>query len=133
MNAKSFIDSNVWLYTFMESSIKTAQAAELLNIQNVILSTQVINEICANLLKKARYTENEIQQTVHNIYANYEVVIINQAIILHASTLREKNAISYWDSLIVATAIKNNCTILYSEDMQHTQVIQNVKIINPFL
>lgn len=133
MNAKSFVDSNVWLYTFMESSIKTAQAAELLNTQNIILSTQVINEICANLLKKARYTENEIQQTVHNIYANYEVVIINQAIILHASTLREKNAISYWDSLIVATAIKNNCTILYSEDMQHTQVIQNAKIINPFL
>ncbi len=132
MTANYFVDFNIWLYAFMESSAKAEIANEIINTEKVILSTQVINEVCINLIKKAKYTESEIKQTVHNIYANYEVALINQEIILCASMLRENKFLSYWDSLIVATAIKNNCTVLCSEDMQHQQVIKNVKIMNPF-
>jgi predicted nucleic acid-binding protein len=40
---------------------------------------------------------------------------------------------SYWDSLIIASALKNNCSICYSEDMQHGQLIEDrLKVINPF-
>ena len=133
MSDKYFVDSNIWLYAFMESSAKTAKATEILNTTNVILSTQVINEVCTNLIKKAKYSEDEIKQTIHNIYENYDVAMINQVIILSASTIRENNSISYWDSLVVATAIKNNCTVIYSEDMQHKQIIGSLKIINPFI
>jgi len=46
---------------------------------------------------------------------------------------REKYKYSYWDSLILASALENSCSILYSEDMQHGQVIEDsLKIINPF-
>ena len=39
----------------------------------------------------------------------------------------------YWDSLIVASALENNCSILYTEDMQDGQVIEeSLKIVNPF-
>jgi predicted nucleic acid-binding protein len=117
----------------MESSAKAKIANEIIDTENVMLSTQVINEVCINLIKKAKYSEAEIKQTVHNIYASYDVTLINQEIILYASKIRENNFLSYWDSLIVATAIKNNCTVLYSEDMQHQQVIQNLKIMNPFI
>ncbi len=38
-----------------------------------------------------------------------------------------------YDSLIISTALENNCEILYSEDMQHKQIIENkMVIINPF-
>ncbi|APB35038.1 Putative nucleic-acid-binding protein, contains pilt domain [Gloeomargarita lithophora Alchichica-D10] len=41
---------------------------------------------------------------------------------------------SYWDSLIIATALQSNCNILYSEDMQHDQLIEGkLRIINPLL
>ena len=132
MTANYFVDSNIWLYAFMESSAKAKIATEIIESENIMLSTQVINEVCINLIKKAKYSETEIKQTVHNIYATYEVALINQEIILYASILRENNFISYWDSLIVATAIKNNCKVVYSEDMQHQKVFQNVKIMNPF-
>ena len=50
-----------------------------------------------------------------------------------AFSLRSKYSLSFWDSLIVASALENNCTTLYSEDMQHQQVIDNqLTIINPF-
>jgi predicted nucleic acid-binding protein len=132
MTDNYFVDSNIWLYGFMESSAKAKIANEIIEAENVMLSTQVINEVCINLIKKAKYSEAEIKQTVHNIYTSYDVALINQEIILYASKIRENNFLSYWDSLIVATAIKNNCTVLYSEDMQHQQVIQNLKIMNPF-
>jgi len=132
MSASYFIDSNIWLYAFMESSAKTTKAIDLINTQNIVLSTQVINEVCVNLLKKAQYTEAEIKQTIHNFYANYDVSIINQNIMSYASIIREKYFVSYWDSLIIAVAIINNCQVIYSEDMQHNQVIENLRIINPY-
>lgn len=132
MSDSYFVDSNIWLYAFMESSAKTTKALALINTQNIVLSTQVINEVCVNLLKKAQYAEEEIKQTIHNFYANYDVSIINQNIMLYASVIREKHFVSYWDSLIIATAIINNCPVIYSEDMQHNQAIENLRIINPY-
>jgi predicted nucleic acid-binding protein len=48
--------------------------------------------------------------------------------------LKEKYHYSWWDSLVLASALENGCQIVYSEDMQHEQVIEDsLKIINPFL
>ncbi len=52
---------------------------------------------------------------------------------MDAIDIREKYKFQYYDSLIIATALENKCTILYSEDMQHGQIIERqLKIINPF-
>jgi len=48
--------------------------------------------------------------------------------------LRSEYNLSFWDSLVVASALENNCTALYTEDMQHQQIIRNqLTVINPFL
>ena len=50
-----------------------------------------------------------------------------------AVDLRLRHKYSYWDSLIIASALENDCSILYTEDLQHEQVIEDkLKIINPF-
>jgi len=50
-----------------------------------------------------------------------------------SNQIRHKYNLSYWDSLIVASALENDCSILYTEDLQHEQVIEGkLKIINPF-
>jgi predicted nucleic acid-binding protein len=52
---------------------------------------------------------------------------------LRASRLRSQQAFSYWDSLIVSAALEAGCTLLYSEDMQHGQLVEGqLRIINPF-
>lgn len=129
-----FADSNIWLYAFMSfESDKTNKSIEIISNTSAVLSTQVINELCVNLIKKAGYSESEIQQTIKNIYSHYEVINIDEKIIIEASKIRITHRLSYWDSLIVASAISSQCTVLYSEDMQHNQLIQNTTIINPFL
>jgi len=62
-------------------------------------------------------------------------VFIDTNIILYSysQTEIEKYKYQYYDSLIIATAIENGCSILYSEDMQHNQNIENkLVIVNPF-
>jgi predicted nucleic acid-binding protein len=133
MSDKCFVDSNIWLYAFMDSSsAKRNQALQLIEGAGITLSTQVINEVCSNLLRKASYTEPEIQQTIGNFQASYPILNVTTNIIRHASVLRGSYSFSYWDSVVIATAIEADCSIIYSEDMQNGQLIGNLRIINPF-
>ncbi len=95
---------------------------------------QVINEVSVNLLRKLKLNETQVKDFISSCYSRYTVINLSKNIFSRASDLRLEYAISYFDSIIAATALKNNCTKLYSEDMQHGQVIEKtLKIINPFI
>ena len=128
-----FVDANIWLYAFMDDGEKKELACGILAKKNCILSTQVINEVCVNLIKKAGYEEEDISLLVENLYRKYRIENVDKDIILKASAIRTGNQVSYWDSLIIASAINSGCKILYSEDLQHNQKIEGkLRIINPF-
>ena len=131
-----FIDSNIWLYVFMQrqDSTKAAIAKSIIQHNNVVISTQVINEVCANLLKKTSFPETELQELIATFYKKYVVMDINQEIMLKSSKLRTQYNFSFWDSLIVACALHLNLKRLYSEDMHNGLVVKDtLKIINPFV
>ena len=86
-----FVDTNIWLYAFIEGEDrqKTARAKELLEASRMlIVSTQVINEVCVNLLKKAQFSEQQVQQLIESFYAKYMVIELSKALLLKASALR---------------------------------------------
>jgi predicted nucleic acid-binding protein len=110
-----FIDTNIWLYAFTvgDDPEKTARARGLIETRSVVsVSIQVINEVCVNLLKKAQFSEQQIQQLVESFYAKYAVVELSKPLLLRGSALREQYAFSFWDSLIVAGALAANATVL---------------------
>ena len=75
-----------------------------------------------------------VSSTQTSFYAAYVVVAIDQAVLLDASRLRKRHSFSYWDSLIVSSALAGGCKVLYSEDMQHKLVIdRRLTVLNPFL
>lgn len=132
-----FVDSNLWLYAMLpqDNQFKENRAKELIRINHthITISTQVINEITSNLLRKGNFTEHAIRQTIHSLYHDFHVVPMSQAIQEQASELREKYALSHYDGLIVAAAISSGITILYSEDMQDGLVVDGrLTIVNPF-
>jgi predicted nucleic acid-binding protein len=54
--------------------------------------------------------------------------------ILEAFRIAERYGFSFYDSLIISAALESGCNTLYSEDMQHGQLIENrLKIVNPFV
>lgn len=57
---------------------------------------------------------------------------VDLELILRAIDLRRLHPMSFWDALIVASALHANCKILYSEDLQHGRKYEGLTIVNPF-
>lgn len=139
MSVKVFIDSNIWLYALIESQNSNDEfkhiVAEklLLKNHNIEISTQVVNEVAVNLMRKANKDNDYMFTFIHDFVNTYNVHSQTSVELISAATLRLNYSLSYWDSLIVASALNNECAILYSEDMQDGLEVHNkLKIINPF-
>jgi len=70
---KIFIDTNIWLYAFIETEHKTAISKELINKDNIVISIQVINEVTYNLIKKLKFSNELIAEMIKDFYVKYEV------------------------------------------------------------
>jgi predicted nucleic acid-binding protein len=132
-----FLDSNVWLYALFpqQSHAKSALAKDLIrnNRREIVLSSQVVIEVGANLLRKAKFSEAQITKFIENAYEDYVVIDVSHKILLHASQLRSRYSLAYFDSIIVSAALESGSTILYSEDMQDGLVVdKQLTITNPF-
>jgi predicted nucleic acid-binding protein len=135
MSESAFIDTNIFVYAHLqeEGNPKCDAALALLeNLPTVICSTQVLNEYYSAMLKN-KVAENLIQDNVEQIIEFSDVAVVQVNTLRLAHQLRLKYRFSYWDCLILASALEANCAVLYSEDMQHGQVINEaVRIVNPF-
>lgn len=130
-----FIDTNIWLYAFIRSEepLKTVKSKQLIEGGRIVVSSQVVNELCVNLLKKANMREEDISEIIASFYDRYEVVEFSRTILLNATALRCGYNFSYWDSLIVASALFAKADHLFTEDMHHGLVVdKSLTIVNPF-
>ncbi|OAQ19769.1 PIN domain-containing protein [Thermosulfurimonas dismutans] len=132
----AFIDTNVWFYAFTGNDPEKHQrAVEVIKRygKSIQVSTQVINELCLNLKKKADFLEKGIREIIRQFFRKYKVIKPDEETMLLASELRERYRLSFWDSLIVAAALEGEAKILVTEDMHPGLVVEKLKIINPFL
>jgi predicted nucleic acid-binding protein len=100
--------------------------------QSVFISTQVLSELYS-ALKKSKIDDSIAKQALLSYADSTNVVVITIETIRKSLDLRSIYGYSYWDCLIIATALCSNCSILYSEDLQDDQLINGkVQIVNPF-
>src|SRR3569832_1762862 len=99
---RCFVDSNVWLYAFIagQDTAKSATAATLLQKGSVAISVQVINEVCVNLIRNHAMPEADLRDLIESFFIKYFVVPLERHVLTHASELRERYSISFWDSSI---------------------------------
>lgn len=130
-----FVDTNVWLYAFIQTQdpAKTGIAKTTIQSNEIVISSQVINEVCVNLIKKAGLDEASVRNLIQSFYSKYRVALISEATLIEASELRERYGFSYWDGLIVGCALMEGAEVMYSEDMQSGLIVESrLQIINPF-
>lgn len=132
-----FIDSNIWLYRLLDTTdeAKTVAANSILQNESleIVISTQVVNEITNNMLRKGKMPEQEVRIVIRDLYRLRRVIPLNQQIQTKASLLRERYSLSHFDGLIVAAALASDASVLYSEDMHDGLVVENsLTIHNPF-
>ena len=134
MNSKVFVDTNILVYLFSETEPhKKQRAFELLGSKNVVISPQVIGEFVWVMHRKFGVEREKLEIIGSRFLKKFEVVPIDTKVVEKALKIFASYKFSYWDSLIIATALEADCGILYTEDMQSGQVIESkLKIVNPF-
>lgn len=138
MTDKAFVDSNLWLYAFAlrpGEEVRHERAKVLIEAPvRYTISEQVIAEVSNNLLKKVQMQEDRLLSIIESFYVRCQVVAPDITTHRTAGRLRQAYRFSYWDSLIVAAALEADCSILYSEDMQHSlEIDSRLKILNPLI
>jgi len=138
MSVNVFVDTNIFVYAHVSGvDAKHDVALDLLrNLlvnKNIYVSTQVLGEFYVSMVKYKR-AHNEISRFMQEIIRDSNVIDVSLTIVEHCLRLRKKYGYSYWDSLILAAADASNCEVVYTEDMQHDQRVEDRLIIkNPFL
>jgi len=136
MRDKVFLDTNIVIYSYSEDEVEKFEIVNRLleEYENqIIISTQVINELSNTLFRKFRLNADEVEAVVLELNSNFPIVNFTLQTQLKAIEIKERYQLQFYDSLILATALENGCNIVYSEDMQNGQVIDNqLTIVNPF-
>jgi predicted nucleic acid-binding protein len=134
VNDKSFFDTNILVYAYShDEPDKQFIAKNLFRNNNPVISTQVLGEFSNVLRKKFGCEYAKIVMAVNQVTNICQVVTVTPDEIIKALVLAEDYGYHFYDCLILATALAEKCTRVYSEDLQHGQLIESYLIIqNPF-
>ncbi|WP_321884451.1 PIN domain-containing protein [Paraburkholderia bannensis] len=133
--ARFAVDSNVIAYLFSGDAAKADRAESLLvhRTSKPVISTQVMNEVTLVMSRKMRLAWPEIDALLDDVEALCEIVPLTLDVHKEARRVAAHYGFRFYDSCIVAFALLENCEVLYSEDMQHGQVIfDRLTVIDPF-
>jgi predicted nucleic acid-binding protein len=136
MKERSFIDTNILVYTDdADAPAKQAISLSLLHAGwqsgNGVLSTQVLQEYVAAATRKLG-VDAAIARRKVELFGRLEILSISHDDVLRAIDLHRLHGFSIWDALIVTMALKSQCRVLYSEDMQDGRAIDGLRVANPF-
>src|SRR5207302_5287556 len=122
MNGKVFVDTNILVYAHDRSAgLKHERARavveELWNSGLGVLSTQVLQELCVSLRRKAMQplSPEETRRLLQD-YLSWQTVINGSESVLNALDIEQRFEISFWDALILDAADRAGAHLLYSED-----------------
>ena len=117
----------------MDEPEKQAIAYKLCSLPDRWISTQVMIEFGNIAHKKMKKEWSEIAVSLLEIRQNFQVLNTTDDMILRASLLAECYRISWFDSLIVMAGLESGSSIIYSEDLNDSQVFEGqLKVVNPF-
>jgi len=131
-----FIDTNVFVYAQDSSNpVKCARALVLLESLSkeggIAISTQVLQEFANVAVRKLGLRLPEVNALLDELN-KLTTFSVDIATIKDAVTIHFAHRLSFFDSLIIATASRNGCLFVYSEDMADGQTIKGLTIVNPF-
>jgi predicted nucleic acid-binding protein len=139
MSGRFFLDTNIFVYTFdIKASAKATKALQLIreavDTGKGIVSYQVVQEFFNVAFR--RFTEPmtvaEAEQYLITVFRPLLAIHSSPAIYVEALRIAGKHRFAWYDSIILAAALEGNCDTLYTEDFQHGQTIEGLRIKNPF-
>ena len=133
--SKVFLDTNILVYSLDQSDTgKRGKCRRLLKSligeSSGVISTQVMQEFFVAATTKLGADPLLVKDILRSL-ERFETVVISPMLIKEAIDCAIINQLSFWDALIVVAAESARCEILWTEDLNHGQVIRGVRIENP--
>ena len=139
MNAKYFLDTNIFVYSFDPSQPEKREGAlkliaNALQSGDGLISTQVIQEFLNVATRKfaAPMKIADCQAYLTKILYPLCQVFIDLPVFDTCLEIQQETGYSFYDSMILASALRGGCTRLYSEDLQDGQLVRGIQVVNPF-
>jgi predicted nucleic acid-binding protein len=133
MSVSSFYDTNIIVYAFSNSDRRGEIAYELLK-QGGGISVQILNEFTHTARRKLNMSWPDVIAALNAVRTLCpQAAPITLGLHEDALTIAERFGYRVFDAMIIAAAITMGCATLYSEDMQHGQIVQGMRIVNPFV
>lgn len=130
--ADPFFDTSVLLYLLSADTAKADRIETLLSSRGKV-SVQVLNEFAVVALRKLKMPLDDVREILDTIRAVCAVEPLTIDTHDRGLEVCERYRFSLYDSMLVAAALISGATILYSEDLQHRQVIdEQLRVTNPF-
>jgi predicted nucleic acid-binding protein len=140
MSGRFFLDTNIFAYAFdAKSPAKAKRASQLIrqaaDTGNGVVSYQVVQEFFNVAFRRFEEPMNvaEAEQYLITVFRPLLAVHSSPALYVEAMRLAGRYRLAWYDCIIVAAALQSQCSVLYSEDLQHGQEIESLLIENPFL
>ena len=139
MSDRYFLDTNLFVYCFDRTDHRKQQIAEKWVMRALkdhvgVISSQVIQEFFNVATRKFAQPMKapECRAYLETVLSPLCEIFPSLSLYHQALTLKEETGFSFYDTLIVTAALEANCRILYSEDLHPGQIIDGLKIQNPF-
>lgn len=133
----AFVDTNVLLYAaapFTDEAEKSSTARTVLDREDLVLSTQVLQEFYAQATRPTRPdpVSHDIAVALIESWLRFRVVETTVQLVLDALSTARRWRISYWDAAVVEAARSGGCSTLLTEDLQPGMDFAGVTVENPF-
>ncbi len=139
MKGRFFLDTNIIVYSF-EPDLKDRKAISDKLIKKALngkgcISFQIIQEFLNVATKKfdIPLAHNDFKLHIEKVLFPICEVFPTKELYISTLEIQQRWQFSFYDSLVIAAALEANCSILYSEDLQHNQKVKDLTIINPYL
>jgi len=134
---RAFIDTNVIVYAHVDiHDQRSATARDLIftlsGTDSAVISIQVLNELFFTAVRKFKLSRTIARDMVRSL-DGLVVIDLTRSITRMAQDIAVDHQFTIYDSLVIAAAKSAGCDRIYTEDLTHNQVVQGIKIINPFL
>lgn len=140
MNDRFFLDTNIFAYTFdAKSPAKAKRATQLIrraaDTGNGVVSYQVVQEFFNLAFRRFQQPMKLAEAEQYLITVFRPLLAVHSSVPLYVEAMRiaGKYRFSWYDSIIVAAALQSQCAVLYTEDLQHGQEIERLRIEDPFV
>jgi predicted nucleic acid-binding protein len=139
MSARAFLDTNIFIYSVDHRDPRKASIAHDLlrdcTVNNTgVISFQVVQEFFNVAMKRfpSMFSREDAIGYLTTILRPFLAVHSSIGLCVEALTIQDRHRLSWYDSLIVAAASEANCSLIYTEDLQHGSKINGIRIQNPF-